>query len=56
MAIRNDATGVDRARRVLYRNFHEIANIIYLVEISKNDNKMFICLFPNFEKPTTFIS
>ena len=56
MAIRNESTGVDRARRVLYRNFHDIARVVYLVEISKNDSKMFICLFPNFEKPSLFIS
>jgi hypothetical protein len=56
MAIINDSTGVDRARRVLYRNFHDIARVVYLVEISKNEQKMFICLFPNFEKPALFIS
>lgn len=37
MSIRNEATGVDRLRRVLYRNFHDIAKVVYLVEISKND-------------------
>ena len=56
MPIRNEATGIDRGRRVLYRNFHQVAEVVYLVEISKNDKKMFICLFPNFEKPAIMIS
>lgn len=28
--------------------------MVYLVEISKNANKVFILLFPNFEKPDVF--
>jgi hypothetical protein len=43
--------GIDPNRKVLYRNFHEIQEIIYLVEISRNKFKVFFLLFPNFEAP-----
>lgn len=29
--------------------------VIYLVEISKHNTKIFFCLFPNFEKPDIFL-
>ena len=41
---------------MLYRNFHEISNKIYLVEISRNPKKVFILLFPDFDKPEENIS
>lgn len=47
--------GIDKKRKVIYRNFHSIDNHIYLVEISKKKMKVFIIIFPNFEKPETFI-
>jgi hypothetical protein len=51
----NEYYGVDRKRKVLYRNFHDIDGTIYLVEISRNALKVFILLFPNFETPDIFI-
>ena len=51
----NEYFGVDRKRKVLYRNFHDIDGTIYLVEISRNALKVFILLFPNFETPDIFI-
>lgn len=50
-----DITGIDPKRKVLYRNFHSIDGKIYLVEISRNQIKVFILLFPNFEAPNIFI-
>jgi hypothetical protein len=47
--------GVDRKRKVLYRNFHDIYGTIYLVEIFRNALKVFILFFPNFETPDIFI-
>lgn len=47
--------GIDPKRKVLYRNFHSIESKIYLVEISRNQLKVFIILFPNFEAPDIFI-
>ena len=47
--------GIDPKRKVMYRNFHEISGVVYLCEISKNDRKVFVILFPNFEKPEIFI-
>lgn len=32
----NEFYGIDRKRKVLYRNFHDIDEKIYLVEISRN--------------------
>ena len=49
------ACGVDPKRKVLYRNFHNIDDTIYLVEISRNALKVFILLFPNFEAPDIFL-
>ena len=46
---------IDEKRKVMYRNFHEITGVVYLCEISRNDKKVFILLFPNFEKPDIFI-
>ena len=60
MVIKNHMDNwIDPDRKVLYRNFHDIGDkfkIVYLVEISRNHNKMFIVLFPNFEKPDIFIN
>ena len=50
----NDA-GIDMTRQVLYRNFHMIAETVYLVEISRNPKKVFILLFSNFERPEEYI-
>ena len=47
--------GIKPRRHVLYRNFHEVSNVVYLVEISRDKKHIFILLFPNFEKPTVFI-
>jgi len=42
-------------RKVLYRNFHVINDIVYLVEISRNTKKVFILLFENFERRDDYI-
>ena len=56
MQIKNSLfAGSDQKRKVLYRNFHNISGIIYLVEISRTAKKVYIILFPNFEKPDIFI-
>lgn len=56
MPIKNFAEhGIDPKRKVLYRNFHDIDGVIYLVEISRNALKVFILLFPNFEAPDIFL-
>ncbi len=47
--------GIEPSRRVKYRNFHDIDGQVYLVEISRNKTKVFILLFPNFEKPEQYI-
>lgn len=46
---------LDPKRKVLYRNFHEINCNIYLVELSRNKQKVFILLFPNFEQTDNFL-
>jgi hypothetical protein len=51
----SEIIGIDTKRKVLYRNFHNIDGKIYLVEISRNQLKVFILLFPNFETPDIFI-
>eukprot|EP00347_Sterkiella_histriomuscorum_P004050 403361935 len=43
--------GIDQSRQVLYRNFHEVDRQIFLVEISRDPKKVFVILFPNYEKP-----
>lgn len=48
--------GVEMKRQVLYRNFHQIGDQVYLVEISRNPKKVFILLFPNFERPDIYLS
>lgn len=48
--------GIEPTRKVLYRNFHMIGEQVYLVEISRNRMKVFILLFPNFERPDQYIS
>lgn len=56
MNIKNyDQHGIDKKRKVLYRNFHEIDSKIFLVEISRNSLKVFILLFPNYETPDIFL-
>ena len=47
--------GIAGDRQVLYRNFHDISGKIYLVEVSRTNLKVFFILFPNFEKPKTFL-
>jgi len=47
--------GIAPDRQVLYRNFHDISNKIYLVEISRTARRVFFILFPNFEKPKIFL-
>ena len=47
--------GIDKKRKVLYRNFHDIDGKIFLIEISRNALKVFILLFPNFEMPDIFM-
>ena len=42
---------IDSKRKVLYRNFHVLSSKIYLVEISRNQKKVFILLFPDFDTP-----
>ena len=55
MAIGFNESGIEMSRQVLYRNFHQINDTVYLVEISRNQRKVFILLFPNFEKPDEYI-
>lgn len=47
---------MDETRKVLYRNFHEISGKVFLVEISRNKTKVFICLFENYASPDEFIA
>ena len=57
MPIKNfEINGIDPKRNVLSRNFHDVDGKIYLVEISRNNIKVFILLFPNFEAPDIYIS
>ena len=55
MAIGFNESGIEMSRQVLYRNFHQINDVVYLCEISRNPRKVFILLFPNFEKPEEYI-
>lgn len=55
MNIGYNGCGIDLTRQVLYRNFHMINDIVYLVEISRNPKKVFILLFANFEEPEKYI-
>lgn len=55
MNIGYNEEGIEMSRSVLYRNFHMINGIVYLVEISRNVKKIFILLFPNFENPSSYI-
>jgi hypothetical protein len=48
--------GIEPRRTVLYRNFHEISDKIYLVEISRSKTKIFILLFENFENPSRYMA
>ena len=56
MAIGFNDLGIEMSRQVLYRNFHQINDVVYLVEISRNTKKVFILLFPNFERPEEYIN
>lgn len=47
--------GISQGRKVLYRNFHQIEELVYLVEISKESRKVHFLLFPNFEKPEEYL-
>ena len=53
-AVARDA-GIDPKRKVLYRNFHDLNGMIYLVEISRMPKKIFIVMFPNYERPEIFV-
>ena len=55
MNIGYNDNGIDMTRQVLYRNFHLINDVVYLVEISRNPKKVFILLFPNFERPEEYV-
>lgn len=56
MPLKNhELLGIDPKRKVLYRNFHSVDGKIYLVEISRNQHKVFVMLYPNFEVPDIFI-
>lgn len=55
MAIGFNEIGIEMSRQVLYRNFHQINDTVYLVEISRNPRKVFVLLFPNFEKPEEYV-
>jgi len=48
--------GIDSTRKVLYRNFHKVSNLIYLIEISRNKTKVFIVLFENYCTPDIYIA
>lgn len=54
MQIAYNEQGIDPKRQVLYRNFHDIDGVLYLVEISRNPRKVFVLLFPNFENAEVF--
>ena len=56
MNIGFNSAGIEQSRQVLYRNFHQIQDHIYLVEISRNPKKVFILLFPNFERPDEYMA
>ena len=61
MVVGYNEEGISQLRQVLYRNFHQITDDrgsghIYLVEISRNEKKVFILLFPNFETPEVYKS
>lgn len=59
MAIKNAYSYIDPKRKVLYRNFHEIGDkikVVYLVEISASAHKIYVILFPNFEKTEVHIA
>jgi hypothetical protein len=48
--------GIDEKRKVLYRNFHEVSDVVYLIEISRSKTKVFIVLFENYANPDGFIA
>lgn len=55
MAVGYNEKGIEAKRKVLYRNFHQISELIYLVEISRTKMKVFFLLFPNFEIPQNYL-
>ena len=55
MNIGYNGNGIEQKRQVLYRNFHQIQDSVYLVEISRNPKKVFVLLFPNFERPDEYM-
>lgn len=48
--------GIDEKRLVLFRNFHEISGMVYLVEISRTKQKVFIVLFEHYSLPNNFMA
>ncbi len=48
--------GIEASRKVLYRNFHEISEKVYLVEVSRTTKKMLIILLENFEEPQNYLA
>ena len=56
MNIGINSAGIDMKRQVLYRNFHQVDNQVYLIEISRNAKKVFVVLFPNFERSDEYLS
>jgi len=55
MAVGYNEKGIEPKRKVLYRNFHSISDLIYLVEISRTKMKVFFLIFPNFETPEQYL-
>ena len=56
MAIGYNELGINSERKVLYRNFHEVSGMMYLIEISRNKTKFFIVLYENYATPDLFIA
>lgn len=47
--------GADDWRTVMYRNFHEVSEKMYLVEISKSKTKVFCIIFEDYTNPGKFM-
>jgi len=56
MPIGYNTLGIDEKRKVLYRNFHEISDFVYLVEISRNRKQIIIVLFEHYHQQNSFIA
>jgi hypothetical protein len=48
--------GINEDRKVLYRNFHEVSQFVYLVELSRCKHKIFLVLFEHYQQPNRFIA